>query len=133
MDRFPIHTKAKKRQEKRYHFKTSPLPCSEEAFSILRHFRNPQTVLALNSPSRRGVFIVAAMFVLLLLTSYLGVSLCKHILGAFAEAFDKILETMTGEKLWSDFMGVESRIVTVSTVFVLYLIVAVMVQLFHFY
>nr|KAG5689399.1 hypothetical protein BaRGS_017917 [Batillaria attramentaria] len=52
----------------------------------------------------------------------------KVVSGFVAEALDAIMEKLTGEKLWSEFMGVESRILTVSTVFVLYLVSACMVR-----
>ncbi|KAK7473486.1 hypothetical protein BaRGS_00035273 [Batillaria attramentaria] len=129
-EEYPLQLKLRKQQEKKIYPRNSPLPGSAgpaSFFSRLRH-RHPRLLPGRFGPSRRKLFFMLLNIVVVLGLSYFGMVLCRHVLGFVAEALDAIMEKLTGEKLWSEFMGVESRILTVSTVFVLYLVSACMVR-----
>lgn len=130
--KYPVHVKARKRQEKRS-FRNSPLPGSFLPQNLLQHLRNSHGARAQIGASRRKLVFLAFNIMIVIMLSTIGMVICRHVLAIVEEALDTIMEKLTGEKLWSEFMGVESRIATVSTIFVLYLVSASMVRFFKLF
>lgn len=115
----PLHIKKRLEDEKRFHsrYRNFPLPGTQGHTSYLI-----STLLRVRATSkvRWAMMIVTAFSVMAL--SYVGMGICRQVLSVSAEVFDSVTERLTGERLWSEFMGMESRMLTVSCWFVLYLV-----------
>lgn len=125
---YPGQLAQKRQQEKKVYPRNSPLPSCADPAGYLSGFRHRRLLPGRLGPSRRKLAFMLLNVAVVAGISCFGMTLCRHVLGCVAEVFDAVLEKLTGEKLWSEFMGLESRILTVSSVFVLYLVCACMVK-----
>lgn len=125
---YPIHIKVRRRQEKRMNQRTKNIPLPGLAFRQ-RCLSQLSPNWAPIGPASRGRLVSVVFNVCLVVAlSYVGMAICRRVLTFVAGVFDGVMERLTGEKLWSEFMGLESRIRMVSCVFVLYLVCACMVK-----
>ncbi|KAL8620962.1 hypothetical protein ACOMHN_044109 [Nucella lapillus] len=136
-DKYPAHLRQRLRDEKKRHnqrFKhTTPLPGLPFPHRFLWRF--PRRPLQLSRTCRRWLMVVAVSVVVVVALTSLGMEICKRVLHKLAEVYDDLMERLTGERLWSHFMAGESRMLTVCSVFVLYLLVACVgqyLQLFQY-
>ena len=127
-EEYPIHLKVRRRQMKRTNQRATNLPLPGMGFQWIFVSGPPVRMTLLGQASRTKVAFVIFNVFLVVALSYVGMGICRRVLTFMAAIFDGVMERLTGEKLWSEFMGLESRIWTVSCVFVLYLVCACMVK-----
>ncbi|XP_076445253.1 uncharacterized protein LOC143283088 [Babylonia areolata] len=129
-DKYPAHLRQRRREERRrrHHqrLKHAPLPGLPFPQRYLSRF--PPHRLSLSRSCRKGLMVALVSVVVVMALSSVGMTICRKVLRRLAEVYDDLTERLTGERLWSTFMGVESRMLTVSCVFVLYLLVASIVH-----
>ncbi|KAK7096220.1 E3 ubiquitin-protein ligase RNF180-like [Littorina saxatilis] len=129
----PLHLAARRREQKRHNqrFIQVPLPGLGLPGNYLARLRSYRMSI-LRAGKVKAVLLVSVAFVVVSLAC-IGMVICRRVLSVVAGVFDSFTERLTGERLWSEFMGLESRVVTVSSIFVLYLVCSWLLKYFRLF